>query len=104
MKKEMFDRLKELVETASLLNPNLIDEEAFKKEVCEILDIKTNKPVCQLSQKIMSELSTWNEKNYFVSDVSIRFIVAWRPKDAPKEEKEHAVLLADLTLNKYVSE
>lgn len=42
MKKEMFDRLKELVETASLLNPNLIDEEAFKKEVCEILDIKTN--------------------------------------------------------------
>ena len=69
-----------------------------------VLDIKTNKPVCQLSQKIMSELSTWNEKNYFVSDVSIRFIVAWRPKDAPKEEKEHAVLLADLTLNKYVSE
>jgi hypothetical protein len=42
MKKETFDRLKELVETASLLNPNLIDEEAFKKEVCEILDIKTN--------------------------------------------------------------
>lgn len=42
MKKETFDRLKELVETASLLNLNLIDEEAFKKEVCEILDIKTN--------------------------------------------------------------
>ena len=42
MKKEMFDKLKELVETASLLNPCLIDEEAFKKEICEILDIKTN--------------------------------------------------------------
>ena len=68
-----------------------------------LLDIETNKPVCQLSQKIMSELSTWNEKDYFVSDVSIRFIVAWRPKDAPKEEKEHAVLLVDLTLNKHVS-
>ena len=38
----MFDKLKELVEKASLLNPCLIDEEAFKKEVCEILDIKTN--------------------------------------------------------------
>lgn len=50
MKKEMFDRLKELVETASLLNPNLIDEEAFKKEVCEILDIKTN-----LSQSFYDE-------------------------------------------------
>lgn len=42
MKKEMFDKLKELVETASLLNPCLIDEEAFKKEVCEILEIKTS--------------------------------------------------------------
>ena len=50
----------------------------------------------------MGELSTWNEKDYFVSDVSIRFIVAWRPKDAPKEEKEHAVLLVDLTLNKQI--
>jgi ATP-dependent DNA helicase RecQ len=67
-----------------------------------LFDLKTNKPVCQLSQKIMGELSSWNEKNYFVSDVSIRFIVAWRPKDAPKEEKEHAVLLVDLTLNKQI--
>ena len=69
-----------------------------------LFDIKTNKPVCQLSQKIMGELSSWNEKNYFVSDVSIRFIVAWRPKDAPKDEKEHAVLLVDLTLNKQIRE
>ena len=67
-----------------------------------LFDLNTNKPVCQLSQKIMRELSTWNEKDYFVSDVSIRFIVAWRPKDAPKEEKEHAVLLVDLTLNKHI--
>ena len=65
-----------------------------------LFDIKTNKPVCQLSQKIMNELSTWHEKNYFISDVSIRFIVAWRPKNAPKDEKEHAVLLVDLALNK----
>ena len=41
-----------------------------------------------------------DEKGYAVSDVTIRFIVAWRPKDAPKEEKEHAVLLVDLTLSK----
>ena len=67
-----------------------------------LFDLNTNKPVCQLSQKVMGELSTWNEKDYFVSDVSIRFIVAWRPKDAPKEEKEHAVLLVDLTLNKKI--
>lgn len=42
----------------------------------------------------------WEEKGYFVSAALIRFIVAWRPKDAPKEEKEHAVLLVDLKLNK----
>ena len=65
-----------------------------------LYDINSGKPIGQLSQKIMSELSEWSEKNYFISDVSIRFIVAWRPKDAPKEEKEHAVLLVDLTLIK----
>ena len=48
----------------------------------------------------MGELCMWDEKGYAVSDVTIRFIVAWRPKDAPKEEKEHAVLLVDLTLSK----
>ena len=67
-----------------------------------LIDIKNNKPVCQLSQKIIGELCTWNDKNYYVSDASIRFIVAWRPKDAPKEESEHAVLLIDLTLNKRI--
>ena len=67
-----------------------------------LIDIKTNKPICQLSQKIIGELCTWNDKNYYVSDASIRFIVAWRPKDAPKEESEHAVLLIDLTLNKRI--
>jgi ATP-dependent DNA helicase RecQ len=65
-----------------------------------LYDIKSNIPVCQLSQKIQGELTLWNEKGYAVSDVTIRFVVAWRPKDAPKEEKEHAVLLVDLTLTK----
>lgn len=60
MKKEMFDKLKELVETASLLNPCLIDEEAFKKEVCEILDIKTNpSPIFYDESKYMEE---WMER------------------------------------------
>lgn len=65
-----------------------------------LIDMQTNKPVGKLSRKIMSELSGWNEKHYSISDVSIRFIVAWRPKDAPKDEKESAVLLLDLTLSK----
>ena len=65
-----------------------------------LIDMQTNKSIGKLSKKIMSELSGWKEKDYSISDVSIRFIVAWRPKDAPKEEEESDVLLLDLTLSK----
>ncbi|MBO5698614.1 MAG: RecQ family ATP-dependent DNA helicase [Bacteroidaceae bacterium] len=65
-----------------------------------LYDISSGKPICLLSQKKQSELSYWYGKGYVVTSAIIRFVVAWRPKDAPKEEKEHAVLLADLTLNR----
>lgn len=65
-----------------------------------LYDCYTNKPLAQLSQKMQGELRLWAEKGYYVVSASIRFIVAWRPKDAPQEEKEHAVLLTDLTLKK----
>lgn len=55
-------------------------------------------PVCQLSQKMQTEINQWMGKGYYVSSTSIRFIVAWKPKDAPVEEEESAVILADLTL------
>ncbi|MBP3470642.1 MAG: RecQ family ATP-dependent DNA helicase [Paraprevotella sp.] len=58
--------------------------------------------VGQLSQKMQGELHLWAKKGYMVISASIRFIVAWRPKDAPKEEKEHAVLLVDLILKKEI--
>jgi len=54
--------------------------------------------VAKLSQKMQEELNLWMEKGYKVSSSTIRFVVAWRPKDAPKEEKEHAILLIDLVL------
>lgn len=60
----------------------------------------TTRAVCLLSQKMQADLRVWTERNYHIHDATIRFIVAWLPKDAPKEEKEHAVLLADLTLRK----
>ena len=56
-------------------------------------------PIAQLSQKMQADLRLWAEKGYEVITASIRFIVAWRPKDAPKEE-EHAVLLLDLMLRR----
>lgn len=57
-------------------------------------------PIAQLSQKMQADLRLWTEKGYEVITASIRFIVAWRPKDAPKEEEEHAVLLLDLMLKR----
>ena len=74
--------------------------EKLRYDNCFLYDTMTNRAVCQLSQKMQSELCIWSEKGYFVSEVSIRFIVAWRPKDAPKDEKEHAVLLVDLVLKR----
>ncbi|MDE6150966.1 MAG: RecQ family ATP-dependent DNA helicase, partial [Prevotella sp.] len=65
-----------------------------------LYDCCTDMTVAQLSQKMQGELCLWAEKGYSVISTSIRFIVAWRPKDAPKEEKEHAVLLVELILKK----
>ena len=57
------------------------------------------KSVAKLSQRMRETLSKWEGKGYRVTAASVRFIVAWKPKDAPKEEPETAVLLADLTLS-----
>jgi len=65
-----------------------------------LFDPSTKQSLAQLSQKMQADLALWTERQYAVSDVIIRFIVAWRPKDAPKEESEHAILLVDLQLIK----
>ena len=44
-------------------------------------------------------LSEWEVRGYNVKSASVRFVVAWKPKDAPKSEPETAVLLADLVLS-----
>ena len=58
----------------------------------------TGKPVAKLSSKMQNTLSEWEERGYGVKSASVRFVVAWKPKDAPKSERETAVLLADLLL------
>lgn len=60
----------------------------------------SNKPIAMLSAKMQKTMSEWNSKGYKVKDAAVRFIVAWKPKDAPKEEKETAVLLADIVLDR----
>ena len=59
----------------------------------------SNRPVAKLSTKMQGKLSEWEARGYKVKSASVRFIVAWKPKDAPKNEPETAVLLADLVLS-----
>ena len=59
----------------------------------------TNKPVAKLSLKMQDTLSEWGKRGYKVKSASVRFVVAWKPKDAQKNEPETAVLLADLMLS-----
>ena len=64
-----------------------------------LYNILTKKPVAKLSQSMQITLSEWQDKGYKVKSASVRFVVAWKPKDAPKDETETAVLLADLRLS-----
>ena len=67
-----------------------------------LYSLRANVPVAQLSKRMQADLCVWAEKGYEVSSSTIRFIVAWRPKDAQKKEEEHAVLLVDLRLSKKI--
>ena len=58
-----------------------------------------HKPVAKLSVNMQKTLTEWQEKGYQVRSASVRFVVAWKPKGAPKDEPETAVLLADLVLS-----
>ena len=60
----------------------------------------SRRAVAKLSQAMQTTLATWLEKGYTPHTASVRFVVAWKPKDAPKDEPETAVLLIDLELLK----
>ena len=60
----------------------------------------TSIDIAQLSIKMKEKLAKWETKGYKVTAARIRFIVAWKPKEAPREEKESAIVLADLMMRK----
>lgn len=68
-----------------------------------LVDLNSRHTVCKLSQKMQEELRRWEQREYKPVGAKVRFVVAWKPKDAPKDEKDRAVLLADLTLRKIAS-
>ena len=60
----------------------------------------TGRDIAQLSIKMKEKLGKWEMKGYKVTAARIRFIVAWKSKDAPRDEKESAIVLADLVMEK----
>ena len=62
----------------------------------------TGRDLAQLSIKMKEKLGKWELKGYKVTDARIRFIVAWKSKDAPRDEKESAIVLADLVMKRIV--
>ena len=65
-----------------------------------LCDVITGRAIGKLSQNMQEKLAKWETKGYQVVAATVRFVVAWRPKDAPKTEKDTAVLLADLMLKR----
>lgn len=59
----------------------------------------TNRPVARLSKKMQETLNDWEKRGYTVRSSMVRFIVAWKPKDAQKHEPETAVILAEMLLS-----
>ncbi len=64
-----------------------------------LYSLPANKPVAKLSLRMQASITEWEEKGYKVKSASVRFIVAWKAKDAQKDKPETAVLLADLVLS-----
>lgn len=60
----------------------------------------TGRDIAQLSIKMKEKLGKWELKGYKVTAARIRFIVAWKSKDAPRDEKESAIVLADLVMKR----
>ena len=74
------------------------DELTFKDNV--LYDVKIDKAMAKLSVNMQQTLTEWLSRGYQVKKAFVRFIVAWKAKDAPSREPETAVLLADLVLSR----
>ena len=65
-----------------------------------LLNTKSGKPVVKLSARMRESLRLWEERGYHVKSAAVRFVVAWKEKDADQNLPETAVLLPELTLVK----
>lgn len=65
-----------------------------------LYNTKSGKPVAKLSNRMRESLKSWGDRGYRVSSAIVRFVVAWKEKDADQNQPETAVLLPELTLVK----
>ena len=65
-----------------------------------LINPKSGKPVVKLSNRMRDNLKLWGDRGYCVSSATVRFVVAWKEKDADRSQPETAVLLPELTLVK----
>lgn len=65
-----------------------------------LYDVESDMPVAKLSRNMRNTIDSWREKGYEMKSAVVRFVVAWKPKNAPMDEPETAVLLPDLTLER----
>ena len=56
--------------------------------------------IAKLSARMLESLADWTAKGYSVYAATVRFVVAWKAKDAPKEQAETAVILPELKLHR----
>ncbi len=77
---------------------NLCGGDALTYTNAFLYSTATGRPVAKLSARMQQTLADWYKKGYEVSAAMVRFVVAWKPKDAEKTTPETAVLLADLVL------
>ena len=61
---------------------------------------ESNQAIAKLSTRMLESLREWESKGYSVYDAFVRFVVAWRPKDADASESTTGVLLPELHLKR----
>ncbi len=78
---------------------SLVGGDRLEYENGYLINPKTSHPIAKLSTKMLENLEMWLEKGYSVQSACVTFVVAWKPKDAPEDQKETAVLLPEMTLS-----
>ena len=65
-------------------------------KVAVVIDVRSRKNLAKLE----GILGSLREKGYEVVAASVRFVVAWKAKDAQPDEPESAIILPDLKLRR----